>query len=127
MKSATLPSTSFAGPGPRATNIITASHPHISIEDRVFVETVGGDLTIKVENNTDSGEGIYAEPVDNADQTLDDAEIHYAIVGNLVLMKIRPYQEQKYRYLVFNGKIQTSDATGRNRTCLRDAAERSRA
>ena len=82
------------------------SHPHISIEDRVFVETVGGDLTIKVENNTDSGEGIYAEPVDNADQKLDDAEIYYAVVGNLVLMKIRPYQEQKYRYVVFNGKLQ---------------------
>lgn len=82
------------------------AHPHISIEDRVFVETVGGDLTIKVENNTESGEGIYAEAVDNADQQLDDAEIYYAVVGNLVLMKIRPYQEQDYRYLVFNGKIQ---------------------
>ena len=42
-------------------------HPHISIRDRVFVETVGGDLTIKIENNTESGEGIYAEPVDNPD------------------------------------------------------------
>lgn len=82
------------------------SHPHISIEDRVFVETVGGDLTVKVENNTDSGEGIYAEPVDNSDQTLDDAEIHYAIVGNLVLLKIRPYQENADRYLIFNGKLQ---------------------
>lgn len=82
------------------------AHPHISIDDRVFVETVGGDLTIKVENNTDSGEGIYAEPVDHADQTLDDAEIHYAIVGNLVLLKIRPYQEDQFRYIVFNGKIE---------------------
>jgi len=27
-------------------------HPHISIEDKVFVETIHGDLTIKVENNT---------------------------------------------------------------------------
>lgn len=82
------------------------THPHISIDDQVFVETVGGDLTIKVENNTDSGEGIYAEPVDNHDQTLDDAEIHYAIIGNLVLLKVRPYQEEKTRFLVFNGKIQ---------------------
>ena len=82
------------------------AHPHISIEDLVFVETVGGDLTVKIENNTDSGEGIYAEPVENSDQTLDDAEIHYAIVGNLVLLKIRPYQEAQTRYLVFNGKIQ---------------------
>ena len=81
------------------------THPHISIEDRVFVETVGGDLTIKIENNTDSGEGIYAEPVDHRDQTLDDAEIYYAVIGNLVLLKIRPYQEEAFRYVVFNGKI----------------------
>ena len=65
---------------------IHGTHPHVSIEDRVFVETIGGDLTVKVENNTDSGRGIFSEPVDNKDQTLDDAEVHYAIVGNLILI-----------------------------------------
>jgi len=78
--------------------------PHISIEDRLFVETTGGDLTIKIENNTDTGEGIYAEPVEEADQTLDDAEVFYAILGSLVLLKIRPYQEETYRYFIFNDK-----------------------
>ena len=82
------------------------AHPHISIEDRLFVETVGGDLTIKVEDNTQAGQGIYSEEVENKDQTLDDAEIHYAFVGNLVLLKIKPYQEEAYRYLVYNAKIQ---------------------
>jgi len=77
-------------------------HPHISIEDRVFVETIGGDLTVKVENNTETGRGIYNEPVENKDQTLDDAEVHYAIVGNLILMKVLPYQEKQWRHLVFN-------------------------
>jgi len=87
-------------------NHISGAHPHISIEDKVFVETVGGDLTIKIENNTDSGQGIYSERVDNPDQTLDDADVRYAIVGNLILLKIKPYQEKKYRYLVFNQKMQ---------------------
>ncbi|MCP4456058.1 MAG: AAA family ATPase, partial [Planctomycetes bacterium] len=81
-------------------------HPHISIKDRVFVETVGGDLTIKIEDNTKSGEGIYSEPVDNSDQTLSDAEIYYAIVGNAILLKIRPYEEKTFRYILFNEKIQ---------------------
>lgn len=81
-------------------------HPHISIEDRVFVETVGGDLTIKVEDNTDSGEGIYEEPVDDPDQTLDDAEVSYAVIDNIILLKIRPYKEQAFRYLVYNEKLQ---------------------
>ncbi|MBI4025069.1 MAG: DNA repair ATPase [Verrucomicrobia bacterium] len=79
-------------------------HPHVSIEDRVFVDTLDGNLTIKVEDNTASGHGIYSEPVENKDQTLDDAEIYFATVGNLILLKIRPFEEQKYRYLVFNGK-----------------------
>ncbi len=81
-------------------------HPHISIEDRVFVETVGGDLTIKIEDNTDSGEGIYSEPVDDRDQTLDDAEVSYALIDNIILLRIRPYQEEAFRYLVYNDKLQ---------------------
>lgn len=81
-------------------------HPHISINDMVFVECVGGDLTIKVEDNTEDGTGIYAEPVDNPDQTLDDAEIYFCVIGNLILLKMRPYQEKDFRYLVFSTKQQ---------------------
>jgi hypothetical protein len=79
-------------------------HPHISIEDRVFVETIGGDLTIKIEDNTKSGQGIYSEPVVDADQTLDDAEIYYAILGSLIVLRILPYREDVRRCLVFNEK-----------------------
>lgn len=81
-------------------------HPHVSIMDRVFVETIGGDLTVKVEDNTEDGRGIYAEPVDHPDQTLDDAEYAYADLGNLILLRIRPYQEKAHRYLIFNEKMQ---------------------
>ncbi|MEM7456303.1 MAG: DNA repair ATPase [Planctomycetota bacterium] len=86
----------------------SGDHPHISIDDRVFVETVHGDLTVKVEDNTETGYGIYAEPVADPDQTLDDAEIHYAIVGNIILMKIRPFREDDFRYVVFNEKTQSA-------------------
>lgn len=81
-------------------------HPHVSIMDRVFVETVGGDLTIKVEDNTDSGYGIYAEPVEHQEQTLDDADYYYADLGNIIVLKIRPYQEKEYRYIAYNQKVQ---------------------
>jgi len=78
--------------------------PHISIEDRVFVEAVGGDITVKVEDNTETGEGVYAEAVQEQKQTLDDGDYFYAIVGPIILIKIRPYLEKQYRYLVFNEK-----------------------
>ena len=83
----------------------SGAHPHISIDDRVFVETVGGDLTVKIENNTASGAGVYSEPVDNPDQTLDDARVEFSVLGNIILMKVRPYQEKRDRYLVFNEKV----------------------
>ena len=83
-------------------------HPHISIEDRVFVECIGGDLTIKIEDNTASGEGVYAEPVDDKYQKVDDAEIAYAIVNHLILLKIRPYKENTPRFFIFNEKTQTA-------------------
>lgn len=79
-------------------------HPHVSILDRVFVETVGGDLTIKIEDNTDDGLGIYREDVEYKDQTLDDAEFLFADLGNLIALKIKPYQEE-FRYFVFNEKL----------------------
>ena len=84
-------------------------HPHVSILDEVFVETVGGDLTVKVEDNTEDGLGIYRELVDDANQSLDDAVVHYAKVGGLILLKILPYNETTWRYLVFNTRNQQVD------------------
>ncbi|MEQ8278002.1 MAG: DNA repair ATPase [Deltaproteobacteria bacterium] len=85
---------------------VSGRHPHVNILDEVFVETVGGDLTVKVENNTEDGKGIYREPVDDPRQALDDGEIHYAKVGALILLKILPYREETWRYLVFNTRTQ---------------------
>ncbi|RMH19017.1 MAG: AAA family ATPase [Acidobacteria bacterium] len=90
-------------------NFVLGRHPHVSIEDEVFVETVGGDLTIKIENNTEDGLGIYREDVDEPDQSLDDAQIHYARVGSLILLKILPYNEKRWRYLVYNTRTQKVD------------------
>ena len=80
------------------------THPHVSILDRVFVETVGGDLTIKIEDNTDDGQGIYNEPVDSRDQQLDDAQIEFADLGSLIILKIKPYLEDE-RYFIYNDKL----------------------
>ncbi|MCG8462503.1 MAG: DNA repair ATPase, partial [Holophagales bacterium] len=86
---------------------VLGRHPHVSILDEVFVETVGGDLTVKVEDNTEDGLGIYRELVDEAHQSLADADIHYAKVGSLILMRIRPYNEEAWRHLVFDTRAQT--------------------
>ena len=66
------PSHDFEWTGTTRDDHVLGRHPHISIEGEVFVETVGGTLTVKVENNTESGEGIYSEPVAEPLQSLSD-------------------------------------------------------
>lgn len=88
-------------------NQVPGRFPHVSILDEVFVETLGGTLTLKVENSTETGEGIYSEPVQDRHQSLDDAEIAYAKVGVLILLRVKPYREEQRRYLVFNTRAQT--------------------
>lgn len=84
------------------TNFVAGKYPHVSILDKIFVETIGGDLTIKIENNTDSGKGIYSEPVDNAHQNLEDADIAYIDAEESVVFRIKPFQENDYRYFIYN-------------------------
>lgn len=94
---------------------VEGRHPHLNILDTVFVETVGGDLTVKIENNTNDGLGIYREPVDDQTQSLDDAKVDYAKVGSLILLRILPYRETQPRYLAYNTltrEVRRIDAIG---------------
>ncbi|RKH11114.1 AAA family ATPase [Corallococcus sp. CA047B] len=99
---------------------VLGQHPHVNVLDQVFVETVKGDLTIKVEDNTTTGLGIYSEPVDDPDQSLDDAEFAWTQVGGLILLRVLPFREKAHRYLVFNARTQhvvRIDAIGQS--CVR--------
>ena len=87
-------------------DIVHGRFPHISLDDEVFIETINGDLTIKIENNTEDGEGVYSVPVDDPTQSLDDAQIEYARTGDLILIKVLPYKEKQWRHLVYNGRTQ---------------------
>ncbi len=86
---------------------VAGKHTHVSIENILFVETTEGDLTIKAENNTNTGQGVYAEPVEHADQTLDDAQFFYSILGNIIILKIKPYRED-FRYIIYSSKTQNA-------------------
>ncbi|MFV5212387.1 DNA repair ATPase [Azonexus caeni] len=101
------PSHDFEWTPTRREDQVGGRHPHINILDTVFVETIGGDLTVKIENNTESGLGIYSEAVDDKTQSLDDAEVAYARLGLLILLRIKPYREQTVRYLVYNTRTQS--------------------
>ncbi|GDY55908.1 hypothetical protein SVIO_065310 [Streptomyces violaceusniger] len=81
---------------------VLGRHPHIRVADGLYVATVGGTLTVKTEDDTETREGVYAEPVEEPLQSLADAEVEYARAGPLLLLRIRPYNEPAWRHLVFN-------------------------
>ncbi|MES9993415.1 MAG: DNA repair ATPase [Candidatus Thiodiazotropha sp.] len=78
--------------------------PHISIEDEVFVNNLDGSLTFKIENNTEAGLGIYEEELEDDNQSLADAGVHYARLGSLIVIKVLPYREEQWRHFVFDTK-----------------------
>ncbi|MET9912050.1 DNA repair ATPase [Streptomyces sp. NPDC006476] len=99
---------------------VLGRHPHVSVQDAVFVGTSGGTLTVKVENDTETAEGVHSEPVDEPLQSLADAEIAYARVGALILLRVRPYKEDTHRHLVFNTLTRTVvRLDGIGRSCRR--------
>jgi len=77
-------------------------HPHVNIVDRVFVDPTGGNLTIRLENNTESGETVLQESVEDADQSVADTSMSFAVLGDLVIVRVRPYQETEERGYVVN-------------------------
>ncbi|MGW6395680.1 DNA repair ATPase [Streptomyces sp. NPDC055103] len=94
--------------------------PHISLGGGVYVSTVGGSLTVKTENDTETAEGVHTEPVDEPLQSLADAEVAFAAVGVLLLVRVRPYKEETRRHLVFNTLTRTVvRLDGIGQACLR--------
>ena len=56
------------------------------------MECVGGDLTIKIEDNTDSGSGILSKRVEFKIKLWTMLKF-YAKIDQIILLKIRPFQE----------------------------------
>ncbi|MEU1486861.1 DNA repair ATPase [Streptomyces sp. NPDC005752] len=86
---------------------VPGRHPHIAVLDTVFLDTMGGTLTIRTTGGTESPDGIYEEPVDEPLQSLADAAVEYAVAGPLILLRVRPYKEEAWRHLVFNTLLST--------------------
>jgi GNAT superfamily N-acetyltransferase len=94
---------------------VAGKHPHIAIDDTLYLSTLGGRLTLKTENDTSTPDGVHHEPVEEPLQSLADAQVSYARVGPLLLLRVLPYNETRHRHLVHNtrtGEIVRLDGIG---------------
>ncbi|MEV2255483.1 DNA repair ATPase [Streptomyces sp. NPDC050147] len=96
------PSHDFAWTETTREDHVLGRHPHISIGGEIFVRTAGGTLTVEVEDDAETRQEVYEEPVEEPSQSLADADIAHARVGRLILLRVRPYKEDAWRHLVFN-------------------------
>ncbi|NEA55732.1 DNA repair ATPase [Streptomyces sp. SID13666] len=84
---------------------VQAREPHIALPGGVSVSVAGGTLTVN----------DHTEPVDEPLQSLADAEVAYAVVGPLLVLRVRPYKETAWRHLVVHtrtGDVARLDAIG---------------
>ncbi|MFJ9774250.1 DNA repair ATPase [Kitasatospora sp. NPDC101157] len=96
----------------------TAPRADLAGELRLGVD--GGRLTL----TTPDGRELHHEPLAEALQTLADARIAHARLATLLLVRVRPYQEETVRHLVVHlptGRVTRIDALGR--ACLRLPAD----
>lgn len=83
-------------------HIVQARIPHVSIFDEVFIEIDAGKLIFRLEDNTEFGERIHQEAVEDAHQSLDDLDIVFARVGTVIVLRITPYNEKATRAYIFD-------------------------
>ncbi|MEU4297843.1 DNA repair ATPase [Kitasatospora aureofaciens] len=96
----------------------TAPRADLAGELRLGVD--GGRLTLAAPD----GRELHHEPLAEALQTLADAQVAHARLGTLLLVRVRPYQEETVRHLVVHlptGKVTRIDALGQ--ACLRLPAD----
>ena len=94
---------------------VPGRYPLVSLAGRLHVGIAEGALTVKSTADTEVPEGLHREPVDEPLQSLADARIAHAAVGPLTLLRVRPYNEDAYRYLVHNertGEVVRLDGIG---------------
>ncbi|MFD0258945.1 DNA repair ATPase [Kitasatospora indigofera] len=90
--------------------------PQASLGGELLLATASGSLTL----STPAGAVLHTEPLDEPLQTLADSDIAYGRLGTLLLVRVRPYQEQTVRHLACHlptGRVTRLDALGQ--ACLR--------
>ncbi len=81
---------------------------HVALTDRVVVNPLGGSLEILLDDGG-AGTQLLTDPLQHADQSLQDCQISWAVAGDFVLLDVLPYGELDHRYYVVNLLTHTAE------------------
>lgn len=89
---------------------------HYAIEGLVFVGIDRQRLEFRVDDVVSGGRTVLAEPL-AAEQSIDELRLGFAVLGDVVVLRVAPYREDHERFYVFNRltrAVVRADALGRN-------------
>lgn len=99
------------------TSRVEGRWPHWNLHDLVFVGGGKGVLEFRVDDVVEGGRIVNTEQLAVVDGDLGELVIHTARLGELVLIRLKPYGESAERFYVFNRltlQVHRIDAIGLN-------------
>jgi hypothetical protein len=96
--------------------IVEGRWRHYAIAQTIYVGVEHRRIDFRIDDAVDGGRTVHTESV-SEDQTLDELQLAYAELGDVVLLRLRPYREDTTRYFVYNRltrAVARADALGRN-------------
>lgn len=86
--------------------IVESRQPRVSVDGHVSVSLDGGELIVDLTGVSPSDRSTYRYPLLERSQSLQDLELAYVRLADLILLNIRPYKEAQSLYLVCNLSMQ---------------------
>jgi hypothetical protein len=99
------------------TQRIEGRWPHWNLHDLVFVGGAKGVLEFRVDDVVEGGRMVHTEQLSVVDGDLGELALQTARIGELLLVRLKPYGETTERYYVYNRltqQVHRIDAIGLN-------------
>ena len=97
--------------------LVDGRWPHLIIGGSLYIGFDKREIQFRIDDVVEGGRTIFQEPVNETGQVIGETAVSYALMDEIVLVRLQPYREQQERFYIFNRltrAVQRADAIGRN-------------
>jgi putative NIF3 family GTP cyclohydrolase 1 type 2 len=90
---------------------------HLVIGDSLYVGFDKNEIQFRIDDVVEGGRTIFREPVAESGQVIGETAVGFALIDEIILIRLQPYREQLERFYLYNRltrAVQRADAIGRN-------------